>query len=85
MGAQGAVEVLHGREIQAAADPEAMTAAKIREYQEKFMNPFRAAELGYVDDIIEPPATRNCIIKGLEMLSTKRETLPPRKHGNIPL
>jgi propionyl-CoA carboxylase beta chain len=57
----------------------------IAEYREKFSNPYRAAELGYIDDVIDPADTRPKIIQALRMLKTKRDTNPPKKHGNIPL
>ena len=85
MGARGAVEVLYQKELAAADDRDAEAARRILDYEQQFMNPYMAAEHGYIDDIIEPQSTRFRIIKGLEMLSTKRDTLPPRKHGNIPL
>ena len=85
MGAAGAVEVVYGRELAAAADPEAELERLTRDYEAQFMNPYQAAHHGYIDDIIEPDKTRFRLIRALEMLSTKRESLPPKKHGNIPL
>lgn len=85
MGAEGAVEVLYRKELASAADPAALRAQLVQEYSEKFSNPFIAAERGYIDAVIEPQQTRPNLIKALEMLRTKRESLPPRKHGNIPL
>ena len=87
MGASGAVNIISAvkKEIKAAEDPEALRAEKIAEYEEKFNNPYVAAGLGYVDDVIEPAETRQRVISALDMLSTKRETLPAKKHGNIPL
>jgi propionyl-CoA carboxylase beta chain len=85
MGAQGAVNVIHRRELASAADPDATRAALIADYETRFNNPYRAAELGLVDEIIEPRETRPRLIRSLEMFRTKRETLAPRKHGNIPL
>ena len=85
MGPQGAVDIVYRRELQTAADPVARRNELVEEYKEKFSNPFIAAERGYVDDVIEPEETRPRLIAALEMLLTKRETLPPRKHGNIPL
>lgn len=85
MGPEAAVNVIFRRELAAAADPDARRAELIAEYTEQFANPFIAAERGYVDDVIEPQETRPRLIQALEMLRTKRETLPPRKHGNIPL
>ena len=87
MGAAGAVNIISSvkKEIKEAEDPAALRAEKIAEYEEKFNNPYVAAGLGYVDDVIEPATTRQRIISALDMLSTKRESLPAKKHGNIPL
>ena len=85
MGAEGAVNVIHRRELQAAADPEAERARLVEEYRDLYSNPFIAAENGYLDDIIEPHETRPRLINALEMLQNKRRSLPPKKHGNIPL
>jgi acetyl-CoA carboxylase carboxyltransferase component len=85
MGPQGAVEIVYRRELQQAADPVARRAELVGEYTEKYANPYAAAERGYIDDVIDPAETRIKIIAGLEMLRTKREELPRRKHGNMPL
>ncbi|MDZ7636812.1 MAG: acyl-CoA carboxylase subunit beta [Bryobacterales bacterium] len=85
MGARGAVEVLYGKQIKEAADPAAEAARLTKDYEDQFMNPYLAAEHGYIDDVIEPDKTRFRLIRSLEMLSTKRDTNPPKKHGNIPL
>ncbi len=85
MGPRGAAEIIFKKEIAQSKDPEKKLAEKEAEYREKFANPFTAAERGYVDDIIEPKDTRPRLIKALEMLSTKRDNNPPKKHGNIPL
>ncbi|MFN0204879.1 MAG: acyl-CoA carboxylase subunit beta [Planctomycetota bacterium] len=85
MGAEGAAKIIFRREIQAAADPKAEEAKKIAEYREKFAHPYHAAARGFIDDIIEPSATRPRLIAALEILKTKREQNPPKKHGNIPL
>jgi acetyl-CoA carboxylase carboxyltransferase component len=85
MGPQGAVEILYRRELQAAADPVARRSELVDEYTERFANPYVAAERGFVDDVIDPADTRVKLIAGLELLRTKREQLPQRKHGNIPL
>jgi len=85
MGAQGAVNVIHRREIAGAEDPEAERAKLVSDYEEQFNNPYVAARYGLVDDVIEPRETRPKLIRALEMLRNKRETLPPKKHGNIPL
>jgi len=85
MGPEGAVNILYRREIQSARDPEAVRRERIREYEEKFASPYVAAERGFIDEVIEPRLTRPKLIRALEMLDTKRDTNPPRKHGNIPL
>ena len=85
MGAPGAVNVIFRREIQEATSEEEKRSELIEDYEEKFNNPYRAAELGLVDEVIEPRETRVKLIKALEMLRTKREHLPQKKHGNIPL
>jgi propionyl-CoA carboxylase beta chain len=85
MGPEGAVNILYRREMEAAADPAAFREAKIREYREKFANPYIAAERGYVDEVIEPRETRPRLIAMLEVLKNKRDSNPPKKHGNIPL
>ena len=85
MGPQGAVEILYKRELQNAADPVARRAELIDDYTERFANPYVAAERGFIDDVIDPAETRIKVIAGLEMLKSKREELPHRKHGNIPL
>ena len=85
MGPEGAVNILFKRELQAASDPEALRRAKVEEFRDKFANPYVAAERGYVDEVIEPRHTRPRLIAALEILHTKRDSNPPRKHGNIPL
>jgi len=85
MGPKGAVEVLFRKEIAAAADPEAATEARMAEYRDKFANPYVAAARGYVDDVIDPRDTRPRLVSALDMLAAKRDSNPPRKHGNIPL
>jgi propionyl-CoA carboxylase beta subunit len=85
MGPDGAVNILYKREMDGAADPAALKEEKTREYREKFANPFVAAERGYVDEVIEPRDTRRRLIQALEVLHTKRDSNPPKKHGNIPL
>jgi acetyl-CoA carboxylase carboxyltransferase component len=85
MGPQGAVEIVYKRELQQAADPVARRAELVADYTEKYANPYSAAERGYVDDVIDPADTRVKVIAGLRMLQTKREELPRRKHGNMPL
>jgi propionyl-CoA carboxylase beta chain len=85
MGASGAVNILYRRELAAAADPAALRAEKTAEYEDTLANPYIAAERGYVDAVIRPAETRLAVTKALRSLRTKRETLPPKKHGNIPL
>jgi propionyl-CoA carboxylase beta chain/acetyl-CoA/propionyl-CoA carboxylase carboxyl transferase subunit len=85
MGAEGAVNVVFRKEIEQADDPAARKAELITEYRDKFSTPYAAAERGFIDDVIEPAETRPRLIKALRMLSTKREAIPARKHGNIPL
>jgi propionyl-CoA carboxylase beta chain len=85
MGAQGAVNILYRSELAGAADPVALRAELVSEYEDTLANPYIAAERGYVDAVIQPSSTRAHIVRGLRMLRTKRETLPPKKHGNIPL
>jgi len=85
MGPEGAVNIVFRRELEAADNPEARRAELIREYRERFANPYVAAERGYVDDVIEPRRTRPVLIDALETARSKRERRPSRKHGNIPL
>jgi propionyl-CoA carboxylase beta chain len=85
MGPKGAVEIIFKKEIEAAADREKAIEEKIAEFTEKFANPYIAAERGYVDDIIEPKTTRPRLIRALKMLENKKDSNPPKKHGNIPL
>ncbi len=85
MGAEGAVNVIFREEIASAADPVKKRAELIAEYEEKFSNPYVSAELGYTDEVIEPALTRKRIIDSLEMLKHKRDIIPAKKHGNIPL
>jgi propionyl-CoA carboxylase beta chain len=85
MGAQGAVNILYRAELRDAADPVALRADLIAEYEDTLANPYVAAERGYVDSVIAPSTTRVQIVRALRALRTKRETLPPKKHGNIPL
>nr|MBA3488623.1 methylmalonyl-CoA carboxyltransferase [Longispora sp. (in: high G+C Gram-positive bacteria)] len=85
MGAQGAVNILYRRELAASENPEAARAQFVAEYEDTLANPYVAAERGYVDSVIPPSATRAQLVKALRALRGKRETLPPKKHGNIPL
>ena len=85
MGAEGAVGVLYARDAKNADDPKAYLAEKQEEYSKLFANPYQAAKYGYIDDVIEPRNTRFRVIKALQMLATKKQTNPAKKHGNIPL
>ncbi|NLP29500.1 MAG: methylmalonyl-CoA carboxyltransferase [Clostridiales bacterium] len=85
MGAEGAANIVFKKEIEEADDPIAKRQEKIAEYEKRFNNPYRAAELGYVDDVIEPATARQRVISAFDMLASKRESLPAKKHGNIPL
>jgi propionyl-CoA carboxylase beta chain len=85
MGAAGAARIIHRREIQGARDPAAEERQRTEEYEQRFSNPYLAAERGFVDDVIEEERTRPHLIRWLELLKTKLEPRPRRKHGNIPL
>ncbi|MFC1628942.1 acyl-CoA carboxylase subunit beta [Gemmatimonadota bacterium] len=85
MGPKGAVEIIFKKEITEADDPESAIEAKVEEYRQTFANPYVAAKRGYLDDIIEPRTTRRRVIESLEMLETKVDRNPAKKHGNIPL
>ncbi|HHI68567.1 MAG TPA: methylmalonyl-CoA carboxyltransferase, partial [Planctomycetes bacterium] len=85
MGASGAVNIIFRREIKAAKDPEKRRKELVDEYNEKFANPYVAAELGYIDDVIYPRETRARLIQALRFLKNKRQEIPQKKHGNIPL
>jgi propionyl-CoA carboxylase beta subunit len=85
MGSQGAVDILYRREIAEAEDQESARRARINEIEEKFANPYVAAERGFIDEVIEPAQTRPKLIRALALLENKRDQNPPKKHGNIPL
>jgi propionyl-CoA carboxylase beta chain len=85
MGAKGASEIIFKKEIEAAADPATVLAEKEREYQETFANPYRAAQRGFIDEVIDPKDTRRKLIKAFAMLENKVVERPRRKHGNVPL
>jgi acetyl-CoA carboxylase carboxyltransferase component len=85
MGPQGAVEVVHRRELASAENPALRRQELVEEYTERYANPYVAAERGFVDDVIDPAETRAIVIRSLRVLRTKREDLPKRKHGNVPL
>jgi propionyl-CoA carboxylase beta chain len=85
MGAQGAVNILYRRELAEAEDPELRRRELVMEYEDRLANPYIAAERGYVDAVIQPHDTRVSVVRALRALRNKRQTLPPKKHGNIPL
>ena len=88
MGADGAVDILYRRDLAATRDPAdraALRSEKIAEYEDTLFNPYIAAERGYVDAVISPAETRSQIVRTLRALKNKRQTFPPKKHGNIPL
>jgi propionyl-CoA carboxylase beta chain len=85
MGPDGAVNIIFRKQIKEAQDPDAAKERLVAEYKEKFASPYRAAELGYIDRVIEPHMTRPLLIQSLELFKAKRDRNPPKKHGNIPL
>ena len=85
MGPDGAVNIIFRKELVKSDNPEATKAELVADYRERFASPYKAAELGYIDEVIMPSETRPKVIKAFEMLKNKRDTNPPRKHGNIPL
>ena len=85
MGAKGAAEIIFKNEIKEAKDPAEKLSEKEAEYAEMFANPYNAAARGYVDEVIRPDQTREKLIKAFKMLENKVDTLPKKKHGNIPL
>ena len=85
MGAEGAVNIVYRDRIREDTDPDSKRAELIGDYERLFMNPYVAASRGLIDDVIDPAETRPKIVRALEMLENKRETLPPKKHGSIPL
>jgi propionyl-CoA carboxylase beta chain len=85
MGAKGAAEIIFKREIAEAENPEAKLQERVEEYTNKFANPYRAAHRGYIDEVIYPEETRLKLIKAFKMLENKVDSLPKKKHGNIPL
>jgi acetyl-CoA carboxylase carboxyltransferase component len=85
MGPEGAVSIVFRKDLKQAEDPERRRKELSDEYRETFASPYKAAELGYIDAVIQPEETRPRIISALQMLATKRTSTPPRKHGNIPL
>ena len=85
MGPEGAVNIVFRKEIEESDDPESTRERLVEEYRNNFASPFKAAELGYIDNIIFPENTRPRLIKALMMLKNKKDTIPERRHGNIPL
>jgi acetyl-CoA carboxylase carboxyltransferase component len=85
MGPEGAVDIVYRRELERAANRDELRKQKIEEFSERFANPYVAAERGYVDAVIQPRDTRKKLIHALEMLETKRDKNPAKKHGNMPL
>jgi len=85
MGPEAAVNIIHRRRLAESEDPEATRTELVEEYRENFANPYQAAERGFIDDVIDPADTRPKLIRALDSLQNKRDTIPPKKHGNIPL
>ena len=85
MGAEGAVNIIHRSQIRESDDPQKLADELVSEYEENLMNPYIAASRGMIDDVIEPGQTRLKVIRALKMLANKRENIPPKKHGSIPL
>jgi acetyl-CoA carboxylase carboxyltransferase component len=85
MGSAGAVEIVHRRDLMNADDPQTLRKQLIEEYEEQYASPYIAAERGFIDDVIDPAETRRILCRSLELLRGKREDLPKRKHGNVPL
>ncbi len=82
---EGAVNIVFRGELERAQDPAVARAALIADYREKFANPYHAASLGYIDEVIRPRETRRKLAEALRMLRNKRQSNPPKKHGNLPL
>jgi len=85
MGPEGAVNILNKKDLAAAADPAALRAQLVEEYRQRFSNPYVAASVGFLDGVIEPNQTRAALVSGLRMLQNKRDTVPAKKHGTMPL
>jgi len=85
MGSAGAVEIVHRRDLSESDDPQALRASLIEDYEERYATPYIAAERGFIDDVIDPAETRRILCRSLDLLRSKREELPKRKHGNVPL
>ncbi len=85
MGPEGAINIVFRDQLEKAPDPEKTRVELAESYRQTFANPFKAAELGYLDAVIQPEETRPTLIRSLEMLKKKRDSNPAKKHGNIPL
>jgi acetyl-CoA carboxylase carboxyltransferase component len=85
MGPEGAVEIVYRRDLAEAADPVGRRKELVEEYTDRYANPYAAAERGYIDDVIDPAETRRILARSLDLLVSKQEDLPKRKHGNMPL
>jgi len=85
MGPEGAINILYRGGLKEAPDPDGFRTEKIREYRDKFASPYVAAQRGFIDEVIEPRATRAKLITGLRMLQNKKDSLPPKKHNTMPL
>jgi acetyl-CoA carboxylase carboxyltransferase component len=85
MGAAGAVGIVYRRDLADSDDPETLRAQLVDDYEERYANPYIAAERGFIDDVIDPAETRQILARSLDLLRGKREELPKRKHGNVPL
>jgi propionyl-CoA carboxylase beta chain len=85
MGSEGAVNILYRHEIAEAEDPDALKAQLTEQYRDAFANPYQAAALGYVDEVLRPQETRARLVEAFESLQNKRDKNPPKKHGNLPL
>ncbi len=84
MGAGGAVEIVHRRDLLASDDPQTLRKQLVGQYEEEYVSPYIAAERGFIDDVVDPAETRRLLSRSLELLRSKREELPKRKHGNVP-
>ena len=85
MGPEGAVNIIYREELNSSEDSDSLRSQLIKDYEDRFTNPYVAANRGYLDDVIDPAETRPHIIKSLEMLQNKRDSMPGKKHGNMPL
>ena len=85
MGSSGAVEIVYRRDLMSSDDPDTTRKQLTEDYEERYANPYIAAERGFIDDVIDPAETRRILSRSLDLLRGKREELPKRKHGNVPL